>query len=982
MNLQFGRKRYFSFLFATITLGLTAANPGAQTATLLPSVDLRRHITLDSDIWPADFNGDGITDLIASRHPTAPGGTAAMQVVIGRGDGTFGTPIAAAFAGRVLGVDDFNGDRRVDVVAAANPPAEGVFVLAGNGNGTFAAPRQIDSAFGAVAITGDFNGDARRDLILAGGPEVRVFPGNGNLTFGTPSRIPLGEDGTSAECLESIQGAPPCGGGIAGDFDNDGDRDFALTSIGNTLYVFLNSGGLLFSSNPITVAFMTTDVTARDLNGDGALDLVVTSTFDENGTYFDGSVHVLNGVGNGTFRPAVRYETGPGPFQVVVGDFTHDGQIDIATANRSFIRWPNCGPFLQSSDSVSILPGNRGVFGAATTFAFGDQSQPVSDDDTRYRNTVFSLNTSDLDRDRFPDLIASNGAILLTRPPAANRPPVANAGPDVNQSTGTLVRLVGTATDPDNHLLDFVWRGPEGTDGSILHPSSFCFEGGLGPGEYTFRLSVDDGQGGRDDDSAVYTLRDTSIPPEVQIVRPAAGEVVPAGTPYTIRWTASDDVGITKIDVSVFPEGRPAFQLPECTALPGDATECRWLSPRPSENVTIFVDALDTDGNSGGAMSAPFFIRGAVPPDALPEGWTNRDIGAVGAAGGASFSGGRFTVRGSGADIWGSADEFHYVYRAQYSNSEITARVDNVQNVNRWVKAGLMIRESASPGARHVSLFATPTTERGVAFQRRTSTGGTSVHTAGPAIIAPLWLKLTRVGDVFRAFYRKSIVDPWTFIGEETLPDFPLTAFIGLAVSSHVDGRLAQATFSEVSIVEIPSWTETSIGTSTGDARFDYTRFSLDGSGADIWGTADAFTFLHSSFVAPDQTLTARVLSIENTNVWAKAGVMVRETLAPDSAHVMVIVSPGRGVAMQWRPGTGAPSMSTTPRPGAAPAWVRLVRRVNTYTGYTSTDGVTWVALGTVEIPMSPSVYGLAVTSHNAAAVATAVFDDVRREIQ
>ncbi len=85
---------------------------------------------------------------------------------------------------------------------------------------------------------------------------------------------------------------------------------------------------------------------------------------------------------------------------------------------------------------------------------------------------------------------------------------------------------------------------------------------------------------------------------------------------------------------------------------------------------------------------------------------------------------------------------------------------------------------------------------------------------------------------------------------------------------------------------------------------------------------------------------------------------------------------------MQWRPGTGAPSMSTTPRPGAAPAWVRLVRRVNTYTGYTSTDGVTWVALGTVEIPMSPSVYGLAVTSHNAAAVATAVFDDVRREIQ
>ena len=105
-------------------------------------------------------------------------------------------------------------------------------------------------------------------------------------------------------------------------------------------------------------------------------------------------VSILPGNGNGTFGAARPVDSDFGAF----------------------------GPFLQSSDSVSILPGNNGVFGAPTTFALEDQSIPVNDDTSRFRNTVFSLNTSDLDRDRFPDLIVSQGALLLTRPPAANRP--------------------------------------------------------------------------------------------------------------------------------------------------------------------------------------------------------------------------------------------------------------------------------------------------------------------------------------------------------------------------------------------------------------------------------------------------------------------------------------------------------------------------------------------------------------------------------
>ena len=316
----------------------------------------------------------------------------------------------------------------------------------------------------------------------------------------------------------------------------------------------------------------------------------------------------------------------------------------------------------------------------------------------------------------------------------------------------------------------------------------------------------------------------------------------------------------------------------------------------------MLVTARDTDGNSGGDASGQFFIRGTVPPNSLPQGWTNRDVGAVGAAGSSAFSAGRFTIRGSGADIWNNADEFQFAYRAIEGNGEITARVDSVQNLDRWVKAGVMIRESVRPGARHVSLFTTPTTEKGVAFQRRTTTGGASSHTSGPAITAPLWLRLTRVGDVFRSYYRKNTVDAWTLIREETVPGFATPALFGLAVSSHVDGRLAEAVFSSVTAADnLPTWTTTLVGTTQGSATFDHTRFSVDGAGADIWGTSDGFTALWSGFVPPEETFTARVLSLENTNVWAKAGVMIRESLEPGGRHVMVIVSPGKGVAMQWR---------------------------------------------------------------------------------
>src|SRR3954447_21796617 len=73
----------------------------------------------------------------------------------------------------------------------------------------------------------------------------------------------------------------------------------------------------------------------------------------------------------------------------------------------------------------------------------------------------------------------------------------------------------------------------------------------------------------------------------------------------------------------------------------------------------------------------------------------DRDIGAVAVAGSASNNGtAGFTIRASGEDIWGTADEFHYVYFSLDGDMELIARVTGIQFTDSWAKGGLMARES------------------------------------------------------------------------------------------------------------------------------------------------------------------------------------------------------------------------------------------------------------------------------------------------
>ncbi len=151
----------------------------------------------------------------------------------------------------------------------------------------------------------------------------------------------------------------------------------------------------------------------------------------------------------------------------------------------------------------------------------------------------------------------------------------------------------------------------------------------------------------------------------------------------------------------------------------------------------------------------------------------------------------------------------------------------------------------------------------------------------------------------------------------------------------------------------------------------------MTAGGTDIWDTADQFRFAYKQ-LSGIGSITARVVSISNTDPWAKAGVMIRELLEPGSVHAMIVVTPSNGVSFQYRINGGAASDQTAVIDITAPQWVRLTRSGNTFTGEYSDNGNTWTVLGSIDIAMLSDVYiGLCLTSHNVDATCTAEFSDV-----
>jgi len=167
--------------------------------------------------------------------------------------------------------------------------------------------------------------------------------------------------------------------------------------------------------------------------------------------------------------------------------------------------------------------------------------------------------------------------------------------------------------------------------------------------------------------------------------------------------------------------------------------------------------------------------------------------------------------------------------------------------------------------------------------------------------------------------------------------------------------------------------------------------YTMSASGLDVWELNDQFRYAYKR-LSGNGSIIARVVDVENTNEWAKAGVMIRESLDDYSVHAFMCVTPAGRSAFQNRPIIGGDSFTASSDANnvTTPVWVKIVRQVHQFSGYYSTDGTNWIRQQPTEsaddtspnpqiIAMPTDVYiGLAHTSHNINLIGTSVFSDVK----
>lgn len=276
----------------------------------------------------SDFDRDGNLDLIVLTGPmqlvsegSPDGAIREIDLLLGRGDGTFEPPRRlpplAPRSVTSMRVVDVDRDGRLDLLVGSvrisdySAKNRGMTVLFGEGDGSFAIGPFLEVSGGAVAE--DLDGDGKVDIAAGHSGQIWFYRGNG--------------DGTFAPSVPSPEYSPGQVGGIkaAGDFDGDGNIDL-VTLVTNessdvVSLLFGNGDGTFRDPQGIPMPNRPSSYLVRDLNRDGHLDLV---------TVMAGSVHVLSGKGDGTFHAAVDYRVRSifGSW-LAADDLDGDGALDL-----------------------------------------------------------------------------------------------------------------------------------------------------------------------------------------------------------------------------------------------------------------------------------------------------------------------------------------------------------------------------------------------------------------------------------------------------------------------------------------------------------------------------------------------------------------------------------------------------------------------------------------------------------------------------
>jgi len=429
------------------------------------------------EIIAADFNNDGQLDLVVA-NPTAN----SVNVLLGNGDGTFQSPLpsAAGTNPRSIAVGDFNADGKLDL-AAVSGGSSGVNVMRGNGNGTFAAPDHV--AVGAEVThsvaTGDFNNDGKMDLVVSS----NYLPGYGYPQGQLDVLLAIG-DGSFATPRTFWMMDRALGSVVVADFNGDGNRD-VVTELSDysTVIVALGDGhGNLAGQGWAGWARSEAPSAAADLTGDGRSDVVVAggllrgdgagsfvSGFPEQpetagsgpGTValgdFDHDGHldiaktdgIVRYAGNGTFSSEELYVPAPDPgaTAVAAGDFNGDGWLDVATANSTGDTvsvllndrtWGVTPPAISVGDAATITEGNMGTLNATFTVTLSKPSTAA---------VTVSYATSDVTATAGSDYVAKTGTLTIPAGQTSGTFTVAVMGDRIVESTETFAVELTSATN-------------------------------------------------------------------------------------------------------------------------------------------------------------------------------------------------------------------------------------------------------------------------------------------------------------------------------------------------------------------------------------------------------------------------------------------------------------------------------------------------------------------------------------------------------
>jgi hypothetical protein len=370
---------------------------------------------------------------------------------------------------------------------------------------------------------------------------------------------------------------------------------------------------------------------------------------------------------------------------------------------------------------------------------------------------------------------------------------------DDNRDDVTLAWMCNNAYTAQGFLVQRSTDGVNFTTVASLPVTTTTFtDQKVGPGAFYYRVLSFNAQGqSRPSNTATAEVNVPAAPVNLQVLNLFTQHV-------EIGWDANSS------DQSGFQVERSSDGVhftPIATVGPFTTS---YIDVRFTAAVYYRVEALDDKGVAG------------LPSNVLKVNFVgqflSQDIGAVGFPGSATFDPGTgaYTVNASGSDIWDVADSFNFVYKPLSGDGEIVARVVSIQNPDFWTKAGVMIRGNTSAGAPDAFMLETGPNfnHNEPIFQWRTDAGSFTNDSDNhftpttPFVPQPMWVRVVRSGNTFSGFWAVDVNNgqshgPWQNLGGPQTVNMGPSVLIGLGLTAHNNGAIANAVFDHVTVTQV-----------------------------------------------------------------------------------------------------------------------------------------------------------------------------------